>query len=221
MTAPAPSSPPSPRVSATELVYQHVKERILDHDLQGGELISEGEIAATLEVSRTPVREGFIRLQTEGWMTLYPKRGALVREVGPHEIRDVVQARIMVESQSVRTLIAAGRHQEVARELEEILRQHEAAHRAGDHEDFVGTDARFHQHIVAAAGNQLITGFYRGLEDRQRRMAARSTWKQDHRAQIVADGHRELLHLLEEADAAGFEASLTEHLTSVHRELLA
>ncbi|KTR67359.1 GntR family transcriptional regulator, partial [Rothia kristinae] len=115
----APAHPTG--ASAADLVYQHVKTRILEHDLEGGELISEGEIAAALEVSRTPVREGFIRLQTEGWMTLYPKRGALIRQVGPHEIRDVVQARIMVESHAVRQIVAAGEQEQVAAELAEIL----------------------------------------------------------------------------------------------------
>ncbi|NKS66646.1 GntR family transcriptional regulator, partial [Rhodococcus hoagii] len=51
---------------------------ILSGALPGGELISEGEIASRMGSSRTPVREAFLRLEAEGWMRLYPKRGALI-----------------------------------------------------------------------------------------------------------------------------------------------
>ena len=70
-----------PKISAADAVYREVKGRILDGSIAGGALISEGEISELLDVSRTPVREAFVRLQAEGWMTLYPKRGALVRAV--------------------------------------------------------------------------------------------------------------------------------------------
>ncbi|QQC58506.1 GntR family transcriptional regulator [Rothia kristinae] len=214
----APARPTG--ASAADLVYQHVKTRILEHELEGGELISEGEIAAELEVSRTPVREGFIRLQTEGWMTLYPKRGALIRQVGPHEIRDVVQARIMVESHAVRQIVAAREQEQVAAELAEILDRQDAARRAEDHDDFVATDAQFHQHLVASAANQLITTFYLSLADRQRRMSARAVWRDDRRSATVLAGHRNLLDAVRAGDPGAFETALTEHLTTVHERLL-
>ena len=48
--------------SASETVFREVKELILSGELAGGELISEGDIAARTNVSRTPVREAFLRL---------------------------------------------------------------------------------------------------------------------------------------------------------------
>ena len=68
--------------SAADAAYAKVKERILDGDLAGGTMVSEGTIADELGMSRTPVREAFLRLQVEGWMRLYPKRGALIRAKG-------------------------------------------------------------------------------------------------------------------------------------------
>jgi len=65
-------------LSATERVYGHTKSRVLDGTFPGGSLITEGEISEAVGVSRTPVREAFLRLQAEGLLRLYPKRGALV-----------------------------------------------------------------------------------------------------------------------------------------------
>src|SRR6059058_2204308 len=51
--------------SASERAYRHVKERVLDGRLPGGELITEGEVAEALGISRTPVRGAFTQLESE------------------------------------------------------------------------------------------------------------------------------------------------------------
>lgn len=89
-----PSSPARAAVpSAAERAYRHLKRAILEQVHPGGSLISEGEIAEAAGVSRTPVREALLRLEAEGLVALYPKRGALVRPVSAREITDVVEAR--------------------------------------------------------------------------------------------------------------------------------
>src|SRR5690606_15324904 len=55
------SDAPPPPASARDRVHRHLKERILSGELAGGEMTSEGEIAAALGVSRTPVREALLR----------------------------------------------------------------------------------------------------------------------------------------------------------------
>ena len=86
-----------PSALAKDRVYAFVKERVLAGAYPGGELLSEGEVAEALKVSRTPVREAFLLLEAEGLMRLYPKRGALVVPVSPDEVRDVVETRRLVE----------------------------------------------------------------------------------------------------------------------------
>ncbi len=218
----ADSAPTQERHTAPagDLVYQEVKARILDHRLEGGALISEGDIAAELQVSRTPVREGFVRLQAEGWMTLYPKRGALIRQAGPNEARDVVEARIVIESHAVEAITTSGHGQEVADELRELIRTQSEALDAGNHDDFAEIDADFHQHIVLRAGNGLFIDFFDNLKDRQRRMSARSVWKSSEKAETVLAHHRELADLIAAGDAAGFKQRLGTHLNEVHHRLL-
>lgn len=204
--------------SAAEQVYREVKERILSAALPGGELISEGEIATEMGTSRTPVREAFLRLEAEGWMRLYPKRGALVVPVADGEAGHVVAARLLLESDAVR-VVAGG--PDIARvELVHALRANLDAQRAaadaGDVSTFSGLDADFHGLIVRAAGNPLLVDFYLGLRERQRRMTARSLMRDPRQLNSIIDEHTALADLVEDGDAAGFAAAADTHMRRVH-----
>ncbi len=74
---------------------------VLDRRYEGGTLLTEGELAEAVGVSRTPVREALLRLEVEGLIKLYPKKGALVLPVSAQEIADVVETRLLVEEHAV------------------------------------------------------------------------------------------------------------------------
>ncbi|MBJ7456710.1 MAG: GntR family transcriptional regulator, partial [Thermoleophilia bacterium] len=158
---------------AKDRVYAFVKERILDGGYPGGELLSEGEVAEALEVSRTPVREAFLLLEAEGLMRLYPKRGALVVPVSPAEVRDVMETRTLVERHSAERLAAGGpAAAPVIAELHELIARQERLLDEGDLTGFVAADRAFHHTIGAAAGNAILTRISDSLRARQRRMVA-------------------------------------------------
>src|SRR5690606_2324285 len=78
-----------------------VKEMILSNEIPGGDLLSEGHIASKMGTSRTPVREAFRRLEAEGWLRIYPKRGALVLPMSDGEASEVIDARLLLESNAI------------------------------------------------------------------------------------------------------------------------
>ena len=80
-------------MSATDRAYHETRGRILDGELAGGDVITEGQVSTSLGISRTPVREAFLRLQAEGLLQLYPKRGAVVVPVSVEEATSVMEAR--------------------------------------------------------------------------------------------------------------------------------
>src|SRR3954447_25770308 len=90
---------------AADRAYLHLKQRILSREYAGGSLLTEGEIADAVGVSRTPVREAMLRLSTEGLLRLYPKRGALVVSVSADEVRDIMEARELLESHAVELVL--------------------------------------------------------------------------------------------------------------------
>lgn len=204
----------STTLSAAERAYRRVKERILSGSLSGGELISEGEVAASLEMSRTPVREAFLRLEAEGWMKLYPKRGALIVPVPPDEAEHVIGARFVVETGAIRILAGTDRTG-LVRELRASIERH-TAHADGDVDAFTKEDATFHRIFVQAAGNPLLSAFYDTLRDRQFRMTSASVQRDHAQMRRIIKHHSELTDLIESGDVAGFSKTLSAHLTSVH-----
>jgi DNA-binding GntR family transcriptional regulator len=203
---------------AAEVAYQHVKDALLSGRLHGGEMVSEGDVAGELAMSRTPVREAFLRLAAEGWLRLFPKRGALVVPVAPGEAEDVVDARLLLESHAVETVVAgpSAARARLVETLRSLVQAQRTAIDAGDLDAYAEQDAAFHQAIVAAGGNALLTDVAVTLRERQRRMIALSVGSGGERAPAFMEGHDDLVAAIEAADAPGFRARLAAHLHSAH-----
>jgi DNA-binding GntR family transcriptional regulator len=191
--------------SASERAYRHVKERVLEGTLPGGELISEGEIAEALAMSRTPVRAAFTQLESEGLLRLYPKRGALVVPVSAQELEDVIETRWVIERFAIERAIAAPG--ELAKQLTKSA-ERQARLKGGE---FVEADRSFHRSLVAATGNTILLGLYDSLRDRQRRMA-RATMRDRDRAQRTATEHRAIAAAIAAGDRERALTALRTHL---------
>ncbi|MBB4684270.1 GntR family transcriptional regulator [Amycolatopsis jiangsuensis] len=205
---------------AADRAYELTKELVLSGELPGGHLFSEGEIAERLGVSRTPVREAFLRLQVEGLLNLIPKRGAVVVPVPPGEAEDVLDAREAVEASAVRRL--ARRPElipDTLGQLSRVLDTQRAHAESGALHAFAEADELFHRTIVAAGGNALLLDFYATLADRQRRMNVHAL--SPIRAQLpdIVGEHERLLSIIAaaETEADAFAPALRAHLDRVHR----
>ena len=72
--------------------------------LPGGSFVTEGALADVCGVSRTPVREALLRLEGEGLVRLYPKKGALVVPPSLDDAREVLEARVVIEEWAARAV---------------------------------------------------------------------------------------------------------------------
>ncbi len=190
--------------SASERAYRHVKEQVLEGALPGGELISEGEIAEALGMSRTPVRAAFGQLESEGLLRLYPKRGALVVPVSARETEAVMETRWVIERYAIEQAIE--RRDGLAAQLASAAEDQVALDGAA----FVEADRAFHRELVAATGNEILLALYDSLRDRQRRMGRAATRSAERRASILSD-HRELAAALAAGDGGRALATLRRH----------
>src|ERR1700677_2741677 len=130
------------RGGTQDRALDYVKTKLLTGAFPGGELISEGEVSTALGMSRTPVREAFLRLEAEGLLRLYPQRGALVVPVSAGESRAVIEARLVLEQFAVRKVIGRGaavRASVFERLSAELQRQRDAVAQS-DWEEFSDAD---------------------------------------------------------------------------------
>jgi DNA-binding GntR family transcriptional regulator len=195
---------------AAERVYAHIKQAVLDRRYEGGTLLTEGELADAVGVSRTPVREALLKLEVEGLIKLYPKKGALVLAVSAQEIADVVETRLLVEEHAARKAVPAS-PQLLAR-LEELLEQQKRQGEAGDLAAVAVTDRCFHAEIVRSGGNEILSRLYDQLRDRQLRMGVAVMHSHPDRiAKNVAE-HSEILEALRASDPDAAAALVHRHV---------
>ncbi|MFJ8634921.1 GntR family transcriptional regulator [Streptomyces sp. NPDC093568] len=207
-----PSAPPAPlkQPPAADRVYTHVKQGVLDRRYEGGTLLTEGELAEAVGVSRTPVREALLRLEVEGLIKLYPKKGALVLPVSAQEIKDVVETRILVEEHAARKVVPAPPGL-IAR-LEELLAQQKTQAAAGDLAAAAVTDRCFHAEIVRSGGNEILSRLYDQLRDRQLRMGVAIMHSHPDRIAKTLSEHEEILTALRSGDAEAAVAVMHRHI---------
>jgi len=203
----------STRASASERAYQHVKRRVLRGGYDGGDLITEGQVAEALGISRTPVREAFLRLEVEGLLRLFPKRGALVVPVSAREIEEVVEARLIFERFAATKVIATGSHWGVAETMQAILQRQQLAAEQGHADRFSDLDRDFHAALIAAADNAIVSQQYDLLRDRQVRMKITALLREPGRFDEILSEHRRLCALLGDGDIDGVCDLLGKHVS--------
>jgi DNA-binding GntR family transcriptional regulator len=196
--------------SATLRVYQHLKRAILEQIHADGALLSEADIAATVGVSRTPVREALLRLESEGLVALYPKRGALVRPVSAQEIEDVIDARRLVEVHAAGR--AWARRAELAAVLDPWLDLMREARDRGDVVALMTADRAFHAAVVDAGGNLILAELYQRLRDRQMRIGVASMRVEPERMDRALADHAELLDALRGPDPDRWRTLVERHV---------
>jgi DNA-binding GntR family transcriptional regulator len=210
--------------SAVDRAYRYVKADIVGRRIRPHDVLSEGQIAGAVGVSRTPVREALLRLESEGVLRLLPKRGALVLPVTTEQMLDLIETRRLVESFAVHKVISSGR----VGPLVEALRQHlelmrEALARR-DGAGYVAADRDFHAEIVAAAENSILADLYRGLRDQQLRMGAVNLLDETAEPDLarmrstLAD-HEQIAAAIAARRSRAAEAAVRQHLDHAERLL--
>lgn len=207
--------------AAKDRALAYVKSRILTGEFAGGNLISEGEVATALGMSRTPVREAFLRLEAEGLLRLYPKRGALIVPVSPDEVREVMEARLVLERFAANRLIDLGttRCKTTYNRLSTELKRQRKAASAGDLGDFLESDRAFHSITLEDTHNTILAGFYYSLRDRQMRMIGISTLRGPKRLISIIDEHRVIAEAIRDGDLPVTLSAVETHHKSTMRAL--
>lgn len=199
--------------SAAERAYLVTRERIIDGTHQPDTMLSESALAADLGVSRTPVRVALARLQDEGWITVYPKRGALVQGVTERTVAELADARFVLETTAVDRASDTLR-QRLADRLEASIEQQRQALADRDLRSFIALTIQFHRGFVEAGDNRVVVELYGQLADRHRFVLfAAGDHLFSRAAEIIAE-HETLTQQLRAGNPTEFAATLRRHITN-------
>lgn len=138
-----------------ELVYEELKHKILIGNVNPGTRLMEIELAESMGVSRTPIREAIRKLEKEGLVSIEPRRGAYVSDISIKDMVDILEVREDLEGLAA-SLAARRINEEEAKELKRITERYSEAIISGNTDDIVKYDEMFHKLVVSCSGNKTL-----------------------------------------------------------------
>ncbi len=163
------TAPERKRGSGVKMVYDLLRDEILDLVLPPGSPIDEVQLAERFGMSRTPIREALVRLSGEGLIETLPNRSTMVSNIDFLNLNTLFDALVLMYR--VTTRLAAQYHR--PEDLVIIRGFHEdyaAAVQSRDTLAMIATNAAFHAAIADAGRNPYFTGLFRRLLDEARRI---------------------------------------------------
>ncbi|MEQ1804897.1 MAG: GntR family transcriptional regulator, partial [Burkholderiaceae bacterium] len=140
-----------PEAALYQTVAEHLRKRILGHQLGPGSWIDEQALCAELGISRTPLREALKVLASEGLVTMKLRRGAYVTEVSARDLTEVFHLLALLEGDAAATVARDASAEQLA-ELEGLHRELEAS--TDDRDRFFAANETFHLHLLDLADNR-------------------------------------------------------------------
>jgi DNA-binding GntR family transcriptional regulator len=212
-----PSGPA--QLPSKAIVAAEIRSRITTGRLALGARISDKQLAAELDVSRTPVREALVQLQSEGLVVMRPQSGTFVFDLTVEEVRDICATRAILEAGAIRLAAEAGSADLTAR-LGLLVGRAAIALDDGDLALCDELDCQFHEGIVAASANAYLIRAYSGISDRLRALRHRLPREQDRMARAIAQ-HRHIIDLWAVGRLDQATAEISSHVLNVARLITA
>ncbi|MEJ0002380.1 MAG: GntR family transcriptional regulator [Pararobbsia sp.] len=151
------------------VVVPALRDAIVEGVLAAGSRLSETQVAAQLNVSRTPMREAFAQLEREGLVTILPRVGAFVRSVTLRDIEEIYATRTALECLGVQ--LAAERITPLGRaHLEDVIEAMKASVDADDPAGYVDALDRFYAIVMTLADNKTLRETHASLIGPVRRL---------------------------------------------------
>lgn len=154
---------PESQDTAKAAVLHELRKRIRRGELVPGAAIRQEAVAKRLGVSRSPVREALLVLQSEGMATYERNKGYVVAALDSNDIRDTYQVRGLLEAEAIRQGISrVGDREETA--MKALLGT--MADLTPEHEDeLIRLNTVFHFMLFSLAENRRLTAMLRQIWD--------------------------------------------------------
>jgi DNA-binding GntR family transcriptional regulator len=207
-----------PASTYQQLAYDYVKSRIMKLEIKPGAYLTDSQIAAEVNISRTPVREAFHRLEHEGLLVSQARRGWRVYTLSLHDIEEIFDIKEALEGMVARQA-ARCQDEGLRAALDRALQRMIAASQAGATDAWHQADVDLHDAIFAMAANERAARIIQNINDQ---------WHRIRIGFIAMDGRMERSSAEHGAIVAGIlagdgdiaESRMRSHLNNVRQDLV-
>jgi DNA-binding GntR family transcriptional regulator len=212
----APAKKPTQTLSA-EQVCDRIRAAILSGKLQPGDKLTEQDLAAEFDVSRTPVREAIRQLEVERLVSRTRFVGVTVTQLRPQEVIELLDIREVLEGLVAR-LAAKHLKADQRKKLREIFKQMAASAKEGAVAQYLDGALAFRRVLAESCGSDSLIHYVMGIENRLRLMGGRTAMIPGRMQAAIAE-HEKLLKALEAGDSAAAEQFNRERIQHIRSDV--
>jgi DNA-binding GntR family transcriptional regulator len=194
--------------SLAAMVYEDLRRRLNSGGLRPGQFIDLSALGRELGMSRTPLRDAMIRLELEGFVTVYPRRGVMVRSLDLADIRDIYQIVGALEASVVERMALRFRVSDADR-MDAFRAGMAESLAADDFDAYYSANLGFHDVYLDLSDNKDLVGHVRTLKERLYDFPRRSQYVKEWELDSTAE-HAEIVGRLRASDFKGAAAYIRD-----------
>jgi DNA-binding GntR family transcriptional regulator len=195
---------------SAEQIYERVKTMAMTFEIRPGERVNEVEIAKSLNVSRTPLREALNRLMVEGFLTRAPNRGFIGRPLDAKQVFDLYELRRALEGSIVTFACERATGQELL-ELERFVKASKDRPEDTNASSLLALDEQFHERLARLTRNEEMVRALKSINARIHYF--RWIDMQNGRRRYTQQEHLRIVKALKERDADTARELLQGHIS--------
>lgn len=201
-----------------EIVFETIRNAILSGSLKPGERLMEVQMAESLGVSRTPVREAIRKLELEGLVIMLPRKGAFVADLSVKDLTEVLEIRAALEGLAA-GLASIRIDQDELEELEIAALKFHKAIESEDVEELIHEDIEFHETIFKASRNERLIQLNNNLREQVERF--REIYhKKANKSKETSKEHYEIVEAISNRDVDKAEKLARRHIENAEKSIL-
>jgi DNA-binding GntR family transcriptional regulator len=198
-----------------EDVYSQLRQEIISCALQPGAELREAELADRFRVSTSPVRDALLRLEADGLVVVFPRKGYRVAPISLRDASDLFDLRAIIEEAGARQ--AAKRAADAELAALDLFRHFDED---SDEVEFVSYNRDFHCAVLALSGNRRLLELGRDVIDEFDRLIIVSLAVIGHDRPRLVREHCAIIDALQERDGRRAAKLLAEHVTRAKKRVL-
>jgi len=202
-------------VSLTEIATIKIREAIINNDFMLGQPLSESILAASMEISKTPVREALAKLKSEGLVVIVPHSGTYVFTMELDDLAELLEYRYVLEISAVKSSLHKNSNLLVS-DILEISNEMEVALKSQDIKEYVRLDFLFHQAFFKFCENRYLSDAYTLILAKIRSLQTRIAIKETDRSFSFRE-HIDIYNSIKKKNIEEIFIKLKEHFERTTR----
>ena len=204
--------------SMADPIADHIQRSIFEGKILPGDRLKENDIARELNVSRTPLREGFRILASQGLVEITSNRGVRVTLITKADLADLFEMRLLLEQHCLRKFVSKATQTEIE-DLEVALQKMASAVAENDSSAYLQHSTDFHIYYIDKCQNKRLVTVFEVLRNNIRCAQIFYLRKANARKESVEE-HRAIWRAIKAGDTDESETALRRHLENSYERMI-